>query len=420
MEFERYADFSARLHQQIVGKRYPINGTIEITRRCPLTCAHCYNNLPMNDHEARRGELTYEEHCRLLDELAEAGCMWLLYSGGEIFARPDFLDIYAYAKQKGMIVTLFTNGILINEKIADFLAANRPFGIEITLYGRTKETYERLTGIPGSYERCLNGIRLLKERNLPLKLKTVAVTINKHELWEMKRFSEEDLGVEFKFDSLMTPRIDCSQSPLAVRLTPREVVEIDLQSQERMDEFRKFQDIFGGTCEKREKSDEVYQCGGGVNAFAIDPEGKLSICVLSHFEKYDLRKGSFADGWDGFLGKVREKKTTMVTKCRTCSIQAMCGMCPANGELENGHAEKPVDFLCEVAHLRAHTFDIPVERNPACEFSEGGERYDELMENVRKLKRLKDEGVPEFQETAMSRRSLPVFKQAAIAGSCSI
>ena len=131
----------------------------------------------MGDQEARRSELTYEEHCRLLDEITEAGCLWLLYTGGEIFARKDFLDIYTYAKQKGLLIGLFTNGTLITPKIADHLAEWRPFMIEITLYGRTRETYEQLTGIPGSYDRCMRGIRLLMERGLPLALKTVGVTI---------------------------------------------------------------------------------------------------------------------------------------------------------------------------------------------------------------------------------------------------
>jgi MoaA/NifB/PqqE/SkfB family radical SAM enzyme len=191
METLNYEDFSLGLHQRVVAQRIPLIGTIEVTRRCPLTCAHCYNNLPMADQGARRSELTYDEHCRILDEITEAGCLWLLYTGGAILARKDFLDIYTYAKQKGLIITLFTNGTLITPRVADYLVQWRPFSVEITLYGRTKETYERLTGIPGSYQRCLQGIRLLMERSLPVKLKTVAVTSNKHEIWDMKRFVEE-------------------------------------------------------------------------------------------------------------------------------------------------------------------------------------------------------------------------------------
>ena len=67
MESISYADFSLELHHKMLAGRMPANGTIEITRRCPLNCQHCYNNLPMGDRAARSHELTYEEHCRVID-----------------------------------------------------------------------------------------------------------------------------------------------------------------------------------------------------------------------------------------------------------------------------------------------------------------------------------------------------------------
>jgi radical SAM protein with 4Fe4S-binding SPASM domain len=371
----------------------------------------------MGDREVRRGELTYEEHCRILDEIAEAGCLWLLYTGGEIFARKDFLDIYTYARTNGLLITLFTNGTLITPKIADYLVTHRPFSIEITLYGRTKETYERLTGVPGSYERCMRGIHLLLERGLPLKLKTVAVTINKHEIWDMQRFAK-DLGLEFKFDAMMSPRIDCSQSPLAVRLKPEEVVAFDLLDTQRLTEWKKFVQQFTGPVHIPEHSDEVYHCGGGVNSFAIDPVGKISICVLSHFDTYDLRQGSFREGWESFLLKTRQKKMTRLTKCVACEIKVMCGMCPANGELENGDPEAPVDFLCHVAHLRAKSLDVSIPPHGNCEYCEGGNHYPKLMQS---LISLRDGNVAKWVTSDSYNELLPIINEekTAFGGSCS-
>ena len=356
----------------MVAHRIPANGTIEVTRRCPLSCVHCYNNLPIGDREARIEELTYEEHCRILDEMAEAGCLWLLYTGGEIFLRKDLLDIYTYAKKKGLLITLFTNGTLITSEIADYLVKWRPFSIEITIYGRTKETHEAVTRNAGSYEKCMQGIRLLMERKLPLKLKTIAITTNKHELWEMKRFAEEDLGVEFRFDGMINPRIDCSPQPLAVRLRPEEIVELDLQDSKRMREWKRFCDQFNGPVNSYEDSDKLYHCGAGVGSFGIDPYGMLSICGLSYSDAFNLRKGGFRKGWEQFLLKVRQKKITRSTKCVACEIKAMCGMCPANGELENRDPEEPVDFLCHVAHLRAKAMDIPVPPHGQCNYCGAG------------------------------------------------
>ena len=104
-----------------------------------------------------RRELSIAEHFRLLDDLADLGCIWVLFTGGEIFARQDFLEIYTYAKNKGFLITLFTNAVLIDQAMADYLAEWPPFSIEVTVYGRTKKTYESLTKIPGSYKRCLRG-----------------------------------------------------------------------------------------------------------------------------------------------------------------------------------------------------------------------------------------------------------------------
>lgn len=93
---------------------------------------------PYADWEARSIELTYKEHCRILDEVSAAGCLQVCFTGGEMFIRKDFLDIYTYAKRKGMLVTLFTNGTLSTPQITDYLVNWRPFSIEITLYGHSK------------------------------------------------------------------------------------------------------------------------------------------------------------------------------------------------------------------------------------------------------------------------------------------
>jgi radical SAM protein with 4Fe4S-binding SPASM domain len=385
MNTASYGEFSVALHKHFGNKRVPIEVSLEITRRCPLTCQHCYNNLAMGDLAARNSELTKEEYFAILTELAEMGVIWLLFTGGEIFARKDFLEIYTFAKRKGFLITLFTNGILINEQIADYLREFPPFSIEITLYGRTKRTYESLTQSPGSYERCLRGIHLLLERGLPLKLKTVGTKINQHEVTRMKEFAEIELGTEFKFDSLINPRIDCSQAPVAVRLSPEEVVALDMHWAKLAAEHRKnLEREMAAPPSSTNRA--VYSCGGGIKTFAIDPNGKMSICVLSHQDTYDIRLGSVRQGWDEFLLKVRQKQQARPpSKCAQCRIRSVCSMCPANGELENGDAESPVEFLCEVAHLRATALGFAIPTHGDCEFCSEGARKTELNNAVRRI-----------------------------------
>jgi radical SAM protein with 4Fe4S-binding SPASM domain len=375
MSAATYSDFSRVVHEHYAGQRAPLEVSIEVTRRCPLECLHCYNNLDMADMEARRRELSQAEYFKLLDDLAEMGVLWLLFTGGEIFARKDFLEIYTHAKRRGFLITLFTNGTVMNEAIADYLQEWPPFAIEITLYGRTRETYEALTAVPGSYDRCLRGIRLLQERGLPLKLKTVGTSVNKHEVLSMRAFVEEELHLDFKFDSLINPRIDCSQSPLAVRLSPEEVVTLDLHLPKVAAEHRKNIEREIDQPSALEKTNTLYSCGGGLKAFAIDPYGQMSICVLSHQDVYDIRSGSVQEGWNHFLLQVRKRQRQSISKCVSCRIHSVCSMCPANGELENGNPESPVEFLCEVAHLRAMALGFEVPPHGDCAFCPEGKHY---------------------------------------------
>jgi radical SAM protein with 4Fe4S-binding SPASM domain len=415
MEQVSYGAFSAALHEKQGNQRVPMQVSIEVTRRCPLECLHCYNNLPMADMEAKSRELSKEEHFRLLDELVEMGCFWILYTGGEIFARKDFLEIYTYAKQKGFLITLFTNGTLITESIADYLMKWPPFAIEITLYGRTRETYEALTAIPGSYARCLRGIELLRSRKLPLKLKTVATSVNKHEVLAMRQFAEEELGVEFKTDGQINPRIDCSQSPLAVRLTPEEVVALDLSTAKGVREYRKLAKRDLENPPTLSQVNTVYFCGGGMNSFAVNANGEVSICVISQQETFSIRDAGVRQVWEESLLRTREQKRSRLTKCTQCRIQSLCGMCPANGELENGDRESPVEFLCNVAHLRAAAIGAEIPSHGECEFCVGGSEHESMLESARRISSKEID----VESWAGLQQILPVLNNASLgAGGC--
>lgn len=402
-----YSDWSLDLHRRVIAGRVPATGTIEVTRRCNLACSHCYNNLPMGDGVALAGELTLDEHRRLVDEIAEAGCLWLLYTGGEIFARRDFLDLYRHARNRGLLLTLFTNGTMVTERIADALAAEPPFALEVTLYGRTRETYEALTGVAGSYDRCLQGIERLRARGVPLKLKTVAVSLNVHEIPAMKRFAEE-LGCSFSFDAAISPRVDCSLAPLSLRLAPREIVELDLRDPDRLREWDRFAGAFLAPPQPQGRSDEIYHCGAGINSFAVDPRGMMSLCVFSRRDEYDLRRGSFREGWEQFLRGVRARAGEHSGKCRACHLKSICGMCPANGELEHDSPERPVDFLCHLAHLRAGVFGWSVPDHGDCEHCINGLRYSDIQGELADLRRLAAELTAGTRPAPVGRGALPV------------
>ena len=349
-----YTEFGSRLHEQIGNRRIPLSGSIEVTARCNLSCAHCYISTPATDNRARTHELTFGEFCDLIDQITDEGCLWLLFTGGEPFIRGDFLDIYSHAKKRGLLITLFTNGTFITPGIADYLSEWKPLSIEITLYGRTQETYEKVTGIKGSYDRCMRGIRLLIEKNLPVKLKTMVLSMNKHEVWEMKAYVRS-LGVGFHFDPLINLGINGNTKPGAVRIQPDEVVSLDLADVERMKDWEEF-------CEKflisPPQPDYLYQCGAGIRSFHIDAYGQLSSCMMARLPAYNLRLGSFSDGWHTFMQDVIAQQWSHDIPCKTCSLLSLCGRCPGWAQLEHGDQEKTVSYLCKIAHLRAEAFGL--------------------------------------------------------------
>jgi len=158
----------------------------------------------------------------------------------------------------------------------------------------------------------------------------------------------------------------------------------------------------------------IYSCGGGLRAFAIDPYGHMSICVISHRDTYDIRRGSVREGWEQFLLSVRERRPKQLSKCTNCKIKSVCGMCPANGELENGDPESPVEFLCEVAHLRAMALGFDVPAHGTCEFCDDGERHAALQESASRI--ASREVTPEAWN--VPRPLLPVLNNVATGAGC--
>jgi len=333
-------------------RRIPIEGTIETTYRCNLNCVHCYVNQPAGSLEERERELSLDRLKQLVDEIVAEGTLFVLFTGGEVLLRPDFPELYLYARSKGLLVTIFTNGTLVTDRIADLFAEARPDKIEISLYGMTKETYDRVTRVPGSFEKCIAGIRRLVERGIPLTLKTMALAWNHHEIEAMEAYAKS-LGLVFRFDSSLNPRVDCgSNRNSELQLDPERALELDLGSPEKMEGFREF-------CEKFTRPDaeygaeRVYTCGAGQSAFTVAPYGRLQMCQLSRKSFHDLKQGAFADGWHTLFPMLRARTWQKNEVCRKCSLMSLCGSCPGAAEMETGDIEGVVPAFCELAHLRA-------------------------------------------------------------------
>jgi radical SAM protein with 4Fe4S-binding SPASM domain len=335
----------AHLH----GARHPLGGSIELTERCNLRCLHCYISQPAGSVGAAVRELTTAQVKGIVDQVVDAGCLFLVITGGEPLLRSDLADVWRYARGRGLLLTLFTNGVLLTPRIADLLSEYRPQVVEITLYGATRETYERVTGVPGSYARCMRGIELLLDEGLRLNLKSVLLKANRHELEAMIGLAGR-LGVQYRFDAVLWPRLDGGQGPLDQRLSPGDTVALDREYPARQ---REFAELVQRTGPGLARSERVYACGAGQRSFHIDSSGRLSACMMARQQSYDLLRGSFQDGWARFLPSVIAQRRTMGTRCETCTVNALCTQCPGWSQAVYGDSETPVDYVCEIGHLRA-------------------------------------------------------------------
>jgi radical SAM protein with 4Fe4S-binding SPASM domain len=343
-----YDQFGKALLERIGGQRAPLSGGWDVTERCNLDCGHCYIRQPPGDVGRASRELSKEQIGSIFEQAAGEGCLWFLFTGGEPFLRPDFMEIYRYAKRCGLLPTLFSNGTLLTPGLADELLDWRPHKIEITLYGATQETYERVTRVPGSYSRFRRGLDLLLERGLPLGLKAILMRTNRHELEAMKAFAHS-LSLEFRYDAMITPRIDGGMQPLDLRVTPEEIVAYDLADPERVAVWKSARSL--ETPETRSRQ-QVYFCGAGLRSFHIDAYGRMSACGLARLPSYDLVHGTFREGWRNFLSAVRNTSRVSSTPCVVCDAGSLCLQCPGWSQLVHADNESPVDHVCRVGKLR--------------------------------------------------------------------
>lgn len=343
-----FDEWGKLLLQPLNGSRYPLVGEFELTERCNLSCAHCFINQPVGSVKACEHELTTSQVKDVLDQIAAAGCLHLLLTGGEPLLRPDFPEIYLHARRKGMLVMLFTNGTMLTPAIIEVLQEATPVLVEVSMYGATQETYEAVTGLPGSFARFMHGLELLKASGLPFAVKSVILTINKHELPLMKKLAEE-MGWRYRYDGSLFPRIDGSQDPFKYRLSIEEMLELDKSDPERM---QSWVDNYNNSKHLQMRSAKyIYSCGAGHRSFHIDSNGGLSACLMARKPSYSILEMGFQAAWQK-LGEIRVLERKLNVPCLTCSAAAMCAQCPGWSQLVHDDDETIVDFVCQLTKAR--------------------------------------------------------------------
>lgn len=344
-----YANFS----RKVIHERVPVSGSIAITHRCSFNCIHCYVGDQEKVKDSVVNELSAIQWKRIIDELIDAGCLSLLFTGGDPMIRSDFTDIYRYARKKGMLVSIFTNGYLVSDEILNTFNEYPPTMVDISIYGATPGTFQAVTRRSNALEVCMANIDKLIKNGIRTQLKTVIMTKNYHEFDAMKNLAEK-LGVRFRFDAMIFPRLDGDLTPIKYRVKPEEVVEKNLSENYRS----KWEDYFF-RMKNVVFSNMIYNCGAGLTNFHIDPDGILKPCLMINGIHYDLVKGNFSDGWHHVIPRLKEKMVPKEYECSHCKRRSLCGYCPAFFQLETGSEIKKSEFLCEIGHLMYNQINDP-------------------------------------------------------------
>ncbi|MFH1783027.1 MAG: radical SAM protein [Candidatus Omnitrophota bacterium] len=345
--------------------------SLELTARCNNRCGHCYIGLPANDKAAKEKELSFEQIKSIVDQAVSMGVTGCLLTGGEPLLRDDFFDIYLYLKKKGLFVSIFTNACLITEEHVKLFKRYPPRDVEVTVYGVTKETYEKVTNVPGSFDSFMRGLNLLLDNSIKVRFKAMAVRSNLKELEEIKKFCNERTKDYFRFDPLLHFRYDRNefrnQMIASERLTPLEIAQIEKEDLKRFEVLKKNCDNYIMPEFLDRVTNRLILCGAGNGKFVVTYDGYFKLCSSLHHPDcmYDLKKGTLKDAWGNFIPKVRtmtSNRKEFLEKCSKCPIINLCLWCPAHAYLESGELDKPIDYFCEVAHARAKMLESAVKK----------------------------------------------------------
>lgn len=355
---------------------------IELTERCNNNCIHCYINQPEKDIDIKKRELSTERIKELLKEAADLGCLKVRFTGGEPLLREDFEDIYVFARRLGLKVIIFTNATLITLHLVELFAEIPPLEkIEVTVYGMNKDSYEKATRNPGSFEAAFRGIDLLLERNIPFIVKYAILPSNINEIDEFDKWAAKIPWMKRKasyvifFDLRCRPDSTKNESIKKIRLLPEAGLEIlKRRKEEYIKEMRQFASKF-----MRPPGNKIFSCGAGIGGGCVDAYGNLQMCMLLRHPGtiYDLNDGSLKDALVRFFPELRQIQTSnpdYLSRCAQCFLKGLCEQCPAKSWMEHGSLDDVVEYHCEIAHAKARFFGLLEEGEAAWKVKDWEER----------------------------------------------
>lgn len=337
--------------------RAPLGGTMELLPLCNMDCRMCYIRMTPEEMRARGRMLSCEEWLRIAEEAKEAGVLYLLLTGGEPLIYPEFERLYCTLFDMGFILTINTNGTLLDEHWADVFAERPCKRINITLYGPDNETYSSLCGNPHGFTQVMRAARLLKERNLLFRFNCSVTPCNADRLTEIAAVARS-FGAPLEPCSYMFPPLRRGGSVSdSFRLTPAEAAQSQIDSYLARVSPRDVSAGIQNTLRLIQSPEETARfaanpvsagltCRAGRSGFWMNWMGELLPCGMFDEPKISLLEHSFRDGWAYIVSETA--KIRACPDCRQCPNRRLCKSCGAACLSETGRFDGRPDYLCEM------------------------------------------------------------------------
>lgn len=321
-------------------KIIPLYVFFELTYKCNLSCRHCYVLKPT--HEDLNEELTTTEIKNIIDDLKEVGGFIITFTGGEVFLRPDLLQILSYTKSKNFSIRIFTNGTLITKNIADKIKEIYPLEVGISIYGKSAKTHDKITRVPGSFDSSLQAIKYLRERNIRVAVKCTLMKENIKDYPAVYDLAKS-LGCQPQFDPTIVPKDNGDRSVLSLRIGRNKLKEL-------------FQDknLFPPKRITAKQLKRNFLCDAGKSLVNITPYGDVQPCLQFRINAGNLKDSRFSNIWNNsqLFSILRNLKNTDLILCNSCSLQRFCSRCPGIAQLEDGNFLGKSQRACEIAKVR--------------------------------------------------------------------
>jgi radical SAM protein with 4Fe4S-binding SPASM domain len=332
----------------------PLSVQMDVTYRCNERCVHCY--LDHDDH----GEMTTAEIKDVLDQLAEAGVFFLIFSGGEVFMRMDFFELVDYARSLMFSVKVKTNAFMIGEKEADRLAAAHIDSVQVSIYSHRPEVHDAITKLPRSLERSIAGIRRLRDRGVKVILANVLMRPNFQDYAGVKALAKE-LGAEFTIDPTITPMMDGDRSILSLGIEQEELQQV-FRDEGLVGNVDEFCAPPAGPLAEADAMDTL-PCSAGHSACYISPYGDLYPCVQFPLPSGNVRRSRFLDIWrhSPELNEVRSITISDLQGCSQCVHGSSCTRCPGLAYME-GNMRGPSIQDCEKSFARTGVPSVNLQK----------------------------------------------------------